>query len=64
MLFMHNETGELYEMLICSLDDSNPEIEDADMKWRVGTIALLGEVNPGIRHINQFIKEMTLIGFI
>lgn len=64
MIFMHNETGELYELLILSLDDSNPEIDDNVKKWRIGTIALFGEVDPGIRHSNQIVEVMTLIGFI
>jgi len=64
MIFMHNETGELYELLICSLDGENPEIYDEIKKWRIAEVALYGEVDPGIRNNNQIAEVMTLVGFV
>lgn len=62
MIFIHNETGELYELLICSLDDSSPETYNN--KWRVGTIALAGEIDPEIKQYYEIVEKMTFIGFI
>ncbi len=64
MLLMHNETGELYELLICSLDSQIPENTDNIKKWRVGEVALFGTIDPGIRSNNEIALNMTLVGFV
>jgi len=66
---MQNETGDIFEMLITSLDDSNNETErdTGRVAYRLGRFTLHAEKNsdsPIQMMEYDFYKHFTFIGFI
>lgn len=66
MIFMHNETGSMFEMLILSLDDSNNEVfrEDNITAYRVGKITMVGAGSVRAASMLDFANLFTFIGWI
>ena len=64
MIFIHNETGELYELLILSLDDSNNETFKKDNRpvYRLKEITMMGITSVKAASMSDFARMFTLIG--
>ncbi len=68
MIFMHNETGDLYELLILSLDDSNNEnfIQTGKRAFRMGEFTLYGQYKGPVGQLScsDFCEQFTFVGII
>jgi hypothetical protein len=67
MIFMHNETGHILEMMILSLDDIGEVCQTTRNKvFRVGEIQLHSQCFDGVfeMKMSDFYKHFTFIGFI
>lgn len=67
MIFMHNESGELVELLVKSVtEDYFREIQTGEQLYRISEMSMHNENELGVKIIlkSDFYKHFTFIGFI